>query len=342
MKCRLILLLIFSLSFVNISCNKESTANRSQNIQSDTIDTSQDENKQLYLADPTIFYYKGTYYLYGTHTVKQGFVVYTSENLRDWKGPAGKNDGFALRKEDVYGTEGFWAPQVFKHNDKFYMAYTANEHIAIAESNSPLGPFTQDKKKPLITASKNIDPYIFIDGDGTKYLYHVRLQDGNRLYSVQLTDDFKGVKPKTLTSCINAVEHPQSWENVDDKSWTVTEGPTVLEHDGKYYLFYSANDFRSIDYAVGYAIADRPTGPWEKYSGNPILSRDLIGENGTGHGDFFRDSTGQYYYVFHTHYSNSQVRPRRTAIIKGSFVVGNNGVDKMKFDKNSFHYLRKQ
>jgi beta-xylosidase len=342
MSFRFILLLIFSLSFVSISCEKKSSANKSRDIRSDTVKASQDIDKQLYLADPTIFYYHGTYYLYGTHTVKQGFVVYTSKNLKDWKGPAGAEDGFALRKEDVYGNKEFWAPQVFKHSGKFYMAYTANEHIAIAESSSLLGPFTQDEKKPLITTVKNIDPYVFIDDDGTKYLYHVRLHEGNRLYVVQLTDNFKGVKSKTLNSCINAVEHSQPWENVDDQSWTVTEGPTVLKHKSTYYLFYSANDFRSASYAVGYAVADSPTGSWKKYSENPILSRDLIGKNGTGHGDFFQDSTGQYYYVFHTHYSNKQVKPRRTAIIKGEFKAQETGIDKMVFDKNSFHYLKKQ
>jgi beta-xylosidase len=328
--------------FANISCTKKDPARKSENISPDSVSISQAAKKQIYLADPTIFYSNGTYYLYGTKTVNQGFIVYTSKNLKDWKGPAGAKDGFALRKEDVYGTGDFWAPQVFEYHDTFYMAYAANEHVAIAESDSPLGPFTQKVKKPLITSVKTIDPYVFIGADGKKYLYHVRLQNGNRIYVVQLTDDFKNVKPNTLTSCINAVDNPQPWENVGNNSWTVTEGPTVLKHKGEYYLFYSANGFKSIYYAVGYAVADNPDGPWKKYSGNPILSKDLVGENGTGHGDFFQDSTGQYYYVFHTHYSNDQVGPRRTAIIKGSFEPQKNGPDKMVFDKKSFYYLKRQ
>jgi beta-xylosidase len=262
--------------------------------------------------------------------------------LKKWKGPAGKVNGLALRKQDVYGNGNFWAPQVFKYHNKFYMAYVADQHIAIAESNSPLGPFTQKVKKPLITAVQTIDSYVFIDSDGKKYLYHVRLQNGNRIYVVQLNDDFSAVKPNTLTSCINAVEHPQVWENVANAAWSVTEDPTVLKHNGKYYLFYSANDYRNINYAVGYAVADSPFGPWKKYSGNPILNRYLVGKNGTGGGDFFQNAaTGQYYYVFHTHYSNVKVSPRRTAIIKGRFVPGNDSTDKMVFNKNSFRYLKK-
>lgn len=87
----------------------------------------------------------GTYYLYGTsgHNSNLGFEVYTSTNLEEWEGPKEVNNGYDLRKNDVFGDKGFWAPQVFYYNDQFYMAYTANENIAIATAGSPLGPFTQ-------------------------------------------------------------------------------------------------------------------------------------------------------------------------------------------------------
>src|SRR5687767_3622225 len=89
----------------------------------------------IYLADPTIFYEKGMYYLYGTGgNVNHGFLLYTSKDLREWSGPAGKSDGYALIKGESYGSMGFWAPQVFKYKGRYYMAYTANENIAIAES----------------------------------------------------------------------------------------------------------------------------------------------------------------------------------------------------------------
>jgi beta-xylosidase len=134
------------------------------------------------------------------------------------------------------------------------------------------------------------------------------------------------------------VQNPQPWENLAGKRWTVTEGPTVLKHRNKYYLFYSGNGFRSIYYAVGYAVSENPAGPWVKYSGNPILDKDMIGENGPGHGDFFKDAKGQYYYVFHTHYSDTSIGPRRTALIKGGFVQGDAGADRMELDADSFYY----
>ena len=99
----------------------------------------------IYLADPTIYHFDGVYYLYGTNgnpklSKKQGFLVYTSNDLRTWQGPRGVNDGLALKKGDAFGDKGFWAPQVFEYQNKFYMAYTANEHIAMAMASPLHGP----------------------------------------------------------------------------------------------------------------------------------------------------------------------------------------------------------
>lgn len=290
----------------------------------------------IYQGDPTIFSYQGRYYLYGTDHADKGIEVYESRDLHGWSGPAGRDSGFALRKGQIYGAGRFWAPQVFRYHGRFVMAYAADEHIAIAWADSPLGPFTERSPHPLMEG-KAIDPFIFSDG-GKRYLYYVKLREGNRIYVSELSDDLSHVKPGTDLPCVSAVDDPQPWENTRNRAWTVTEGPTVLKHDGWYYLFYSANDFRSPDYAVGYAVSRAPTGPWKKFRGNPILSRALIGASGTGHGDFFRDRHDSLCYVFHTHYSKDVVAPRKTALIKGVFLRGN-GPDKMVLDPASFYYF---
>lgn len=298
------------------------------------------EERSIHLADPTVFYHEGTYYLYGTveGSADKGFEVYTSKDLKAWDGPKGVRDGFALRKEEAYGTKGFWAPQVFYHQGKFYMAYTANENIATAESNSPLGPFTQQAKEPLAAPVKQIDPFVFVDDDGRKYLYHVRLQDGNRIFVAEMTDNFSGIKEETLQECIAAKE---PWENTANADWPVAEGPTVLKHNGLYYMIYSANDFRNPDYAVGYATSQSPTGPWVKQASSPVISKNNMSKNGTGHGDLVKDRKGNLNYVFHTHQSDSTVAPRKTAIVKAGFSESN-GSSEAKFtvDPNSFFYLK--
>lgn len=251
--------------------------------------TAQDlDRDQIYLADPTIFEDDGTYYLYGNKgdpkIQGEAFLVYSSKDLKHWEGPVGATDGFALKKGDAYGNHGFWAPQIFKHKLKYYIAYTANENIAIATGDSPLGPFTNNMKA-LDATVRQIDPFIFFD-EGKAYLYHVRLQNGNRIFVAEMNEDLNSIRPETLKECINAKEN---WEDTEKVEWPVAEGPTVFKHNRIYYLLYSANDFRNPDYAVGYATSKEPLGPWKKFKDNPIISQSNTNHAGTGHGDIFYD-----------------------------------------------------
>lgn len=273
----------------------------------------------VFLADPTIFNFEGTYYLYGTSQGSlvgrgNGFLVFTSDDLKEWEGPIGATEGFALKDTDAFGDTGFWAPQVFHYNNTFYMAYTANEKIAVATSNSPLGPFTNSGTS--ISDITQIDPFIFIDDDDKKYMYHVRLNNGNRICVAEMNDDLQSIKPETLSEIISAQD---PWENTENASWPVTEGPTVIKENDLYYLVYSANDFRNPDYAVGFATSNNPMGPWTKADINPIIHGNMIGESGSGHGDMFFDKNGKMQYVIHTHFSTSTVLPRKTGIIELKF-----------------------
>ena len=291
---------------------------------------------QIYLADPAIFYSNGTYYLYGTveGNSNGGFKVYSSNDQKKWE-----DKGYALKKEDAYGDKGFWAPQVFTHLNRFYMAYVANENIAIATADTPLGPFRQENETELKAAVKQIDPYIFFDDDGKIYLYHVRLQKGNRLFVAEMKSDLSEIIPETLKECLHA---EKGWENTAESDWPVAEGPTVIKRKGVYYLFYTANDFRNPDYAVGFATSDSPLGPWKKYAGNPILDKEDVGQNGTGHGDFYTDKNGGLNYVFHTHNSPTAVGKRKTAIVKVKFAKDNNSIDKPVIDFKSFQFLTRK
>ncbi len=294
----------------------------------------------IYLADPTIFYDQGTYYLYGTGNSNEGFWVYTSPDLKTWKGPAGAKNGYALIKGDSFGSGKFWAPQVFRYKDLYYMAYAADEYIAIASAKSPLGPFTQEKPEKIPCDTHQIDPYIFFDDDGKVYFYHVRLDRGNRIYVAEMTPDLRQIKKETLRECVATGKNPAEaqWENTNNQDWGVIEGPTVIKRDGIYYLFYSANDYRSPDYAVGYATASSPLGPWTRYGGSPILNRKLVGENGTGHGDIFEDASGKLFYVFHTHKSNDTVHNRRTAVAELK-AAEQDGKTVFSMDRNSFRFF---
>ena len=109
-----------------------------------------------------------------------------------------------------------------------------------------------------------IDPSPFRDGDKL-YLYFKN--DGNccdkptYFWVQELAPDGLSLvgQPTRL------IRNEALWEG------SVVEAPTMVQHEGKYYLFYSANNYAGVEYAVGYATCDLPTGPCTKAPENPIL-----------------------------------------------------------------------
>ncbi|WP_044109094.1 glycoside hydrolase family 43 protein [Xylanibacter brevis] len=252
------------------------------------------------LADPYILLDGDTYYAYGTGA-KEGIEYYTSKDLQTWQ-----RGGLALHKDNTSEEQWFWAPEVYLRNGRYYMYYSANEHLYVAVADSPRGPFKQvggRMMKPLIGDEKCIDSSVFQDEDGRLYCFFVRFTDGNCIWVCELEAD--GITPKqgTLKHCFS-VSAP--WE---EKLGRVNEGPFMVKHKGTYYLTYSGNDFRSHDYGVGYATSQSPMGPWTKFKYNPIVQR-VDGLYGTGHHSFFTDKDGKMRIVFHAHYSVSEVYPR--------------------------------
>ncbi len=257
-------------------------------------------------ADPFILLHDGKYYHYATNA-PDGYLVYESDDLITWE-----NRGYCLRKEDVKGEKWFWAPEIMHRNGKFWMVYTSDEHLGIAVADSPLGPFKQEKQQWL-SERNAIDGDFFVDDDGTVYLYYVRFAGGNVIYGSRLDEETMTFDESSECRLIAAEEE---WETHMGR---VAEGPFMLKHKGKYYLTYSANDYRSIDYAIGYAVSDSPLGPFVKYEGNPILHRN---ENvsGVGHHSFTYSKDGsQRICVYHRHRTMTEVHPRTTCIDKAWF-----------------------
>ena len=267
---------------------------------------------QLMLADPYILEDDGWYYIYGTHAA-DGIVVYRSKDMKSWSDLCGNAKGkLALHKDDVWGDKWFWAPEVYRVGDKYLMTYSCEEHICYAESDSPCGPFVQEEQKPYLE-EKGIDSSIFVDDDGKAYMFWVRFTGGNVIWVAEMSNDLHSVKLETAQKLI-AVEDG-TWEH---RMGRVAEGPMVIKHKGKYYLTFSCNDYRSQDYAVGFAVADNPMGPYERYRHNPIMHRHM-GYAGTGHHALLNSKQGLYM-VYHAHFSPRRVQTRQTLIAPLEFV----------------------
>jgi arabinan endo-1,5-alpha-L-arabinosidase len=77
----------------------------------------------------------------------------------------------------------------------------------------------------------------------------------------RLADDGESLVGEPVTIIANDLE----WEG------HLVEGPFLWKQDGRYWLFYAANDFTDPAYGIGVAVADHPLGPFRK-SQRPLLS----------------------------------------------------------------------
>jgi GH43 family beta-xylosidase/uncharacterized protein YjdB len=280
------------------------------------------------IADPHVLFYEGVYYLYGTNTadypnMPNGIKVYSSSDLANWQ-----EHGYALENKNSWGNNRFWAPEVVEKNGTFYMYYAVEERLAVATSDSPLGPFVQEVQAPIHLNTPEIDAHIFTDEDGKTYMYFVRFNNDNHIMVAEMNDDMKTIKEDTVQFVFAPT---QAWEKSQKQPVaSINEGPFVIKHKGTYYMTYSGNHFQSPDYGVGYATAPTPTGPWTKYEFNPIMkANELV--PGAGHHSLVQSPDGkELFMVYHVHYGIGQTEPRKLAIDRVQFVPQANGPDLME------------
>lgn len=75
--------------------------------------------------------------------------------------------------------------------------------------------------------------------------------------------------------------------------------PAIVAKDGKYFLFFGANDIQSDQElgGIGVAVADRPEGPFRDHIGKPLI--DKFHNKAQPIDQFvFRDKDGTYYMIY--------------------------------------------
>ncbi|MBQ7171492.1 MAG: family 43 glycosylhydrolase [Clostridia bacterium] len=266
------------------------------------------------LNDPDVFYWEGTYYLYGGGS--KYVRCYTSTDAKTWT----EADAI-MDPKDVWGESGFNAPNILYRDGYFYLFYMAYDSsiggsvTSYASAKSPLGPFTSQKKQPLCPEVSTIGGQPFVDDDGRIWLTVVRFGPGNVLYLVEIEckDGKVTVKEGSLTKLIQPDER---WENLIAP---VTECGYIYKHGGYYYLIYAGGNYNSA-YGTGYAVAEKVTGPYVRYEGNPVLY-STAQAYGNGAVSIFPSPDGsELFSTYLRHSAVTSVRPLNTCIDRIKFV----------------------
>lgn len=323
--------------FVLISCKseKKEASIESTSEYSNPLDVS--------FGDPYILDDgNGTYYMYGTGGgAKDGFATYSSNNLIDWKFEGQVYKGNTKSSWSVANFWAPEVYKIDTKYYLFFSAdwrinpekALENFKIGVAISDSPKGPFIDLEDKPLFDPGYPIiDANVYEDDDGKYYLYYSRAcyihpveseiadwakKEGlydeveeSWVYGVALAPDFKSVigDPFLLLSPPKKMDDENAeWESRSVTSKEInrrwTEGSTTFKHNGVYYMMYSANYFAGENYAVGYATASHPLGPFTKADNNPVLEKNSEKGGivtGTGHNSIvFLDGGKKMYAVYH-------------------------------------------
>jgi len=95
--------------------------------------------------------------------------------------------------------------------------------------------------------------------------------------------------------------------------------PAVVEKEGKYYLFFGANDIQDDKTEVGgigVAVADNPAGPYKDYLGKPLIGQIINGAQPIDQ-FVFKDKDSQYYMVYGgwRHCNIAKLKPDFTGFI---------------------------
>ena len=247
------------------------------------------------LRDPCVLLENGTYYVYGT-----GWVGY--------KNTSGKLDGEWTSMNNIVNVpaeakKDLWAPEVHKHNGKFYMfatyfsSVTNHRGCTVLKSDSPEGPFEEISEGPLTPSDWDaIDATLYVDESGQPWMIFVHewtsTDDGiGRMASAKLSYDFT-----------HLTTEPIELFRADDPSWTnhcVTDGCWMYRcSTGELLMIWS--NF-SDGYCVGIARSDngKIDGNWTQ-DDKLLYSKKLSGQYDGGHGMIFRSLSGQMYLSIHS------------------------------------------
>jgi len=241
--------------------------------------------------DPSVVRVGDDYYLVtSSFEYFPGVPIFHSRDLSHWE-----QIGHCLTRASqvplstAQSSQGIYAPTLRYNAGTFYMITTdtsgpGNFYVTASD---PAGDWSEPIRITGDSSAGGIDPSLFFDDDGK--VYFTREGGGQNGGIFQSEIDI-------ATGRLAAVPR-QIWAGTGD-IWP--EGPHIYKIGQAYYLM---NAEGGTDYGHMETIARAPAaaGPYEGFSGNPILShRDLPASpiQATGHADLVQTQDGSFWVVF--------------------------------------------
>lgn len=252
------------------------------------------------IRDPMILPLDGKYYMTGTcppfwEGANPGVKLWVSDDLIHWEFVRMLIDAAKIPDDKPY-KDRFWAPEIFRHNGKFYLTFNAhNEKLArlseglrswVAVSDRIDGDY-EICEEPLLSDRTTNDANMFEDDDGKVYVF---LTDQPRIVSLEFD-------PETLHTVGEPREVIHTGEE-DEWDHVGIEGSFVLKRGGLYYHWYSS---WTRSYEMGLAVTDDLTKPFTKLDCNPVISgydRETV-MTWCGHNSCFTLPDGRDAVAFH-------------------------------------------
>jgi len=245
-----------------------------------------------YLADPYLKYDNGYYYLFATGPAEDGrnIPIHRTKDLVNWE---------FVRGAVINGSKAdwnymhFWAPEVYKIKNKYYLYYTASPEDSPANSGNRVGVAIADsiqgpyKNVGVVIPHASIDGHVFFDTDSTMTIFYT-IEHGNKdgLIAGQIYAD-KLIAPTWVEGKPVQIISHHIWQ----------EGPFMLHRNNKYFLTYSCGDWKNDTYHVRYAIGNTPMGPYVEQPDTILKSNKKV--KGPGHHSLFVDKNGKDWIIYH-------------------------------------------
>jgi beta-xylosidase len=229
--------------------------------------------------------------------------------------------GSVFTRRPAWAVGSFWAPELAEDRGRFFAYYVARKKggplcVAVATARRPQGPYT-DRGPMVCQEVGSIDPFPFTDERGRRYLFWKEDSNSVSKPTVIWAQRLSADGTKLVGERREVMRNDQAWEKHEKLPYgDLVEGPSIVRRNGWFYLFYSGNFCcgRECNYAMGVARARNLLGPWEKYSGNPILAGNDDWRC-PGHGTVVDDGRGRHWLMYHAYDPRDFVYVGRQALL---------------------------